>query len=293
MKIIVVGGSGMIGGTAALHLQSEGHEVAISSRREPTADSGVHSLPFIRGSYQDDSISKDTFAEFDALVFTASVDPRDLPKGSDEDTFWKEMNTIAIPRFFERARDAGIRKVVNIGSFYPWAKPELIEGNSYIQMRLDVDNAVKALNTESFHTVSLNPPYVLGVLQGASRGSYIKILQYLRGELPDIPLYAPPGGSNYMTAHSLSQAISGALVKGPGGVSYLVGDQNLSFHEYLGLYVKALGMDVEVPLLNKPHPIFSSFAGFGGTLYYEPDPTPFDYARNDVERLVQEIVKTF
>jgi dihydroflavonol-4-reductase len=293
MKVLVVGGSGMIGGAAALHLRALGHDVTIASRRAPEAGSDVHGLPFVQGSYTDESISSEVLSGFDSLVFTASNDPRHMPKGSDAAAFWKETNTIPIPRFFERARDAGVRRVVNIGSFYPWAAPHLLEGNPYIQMRLDVDDAVKALNGPKLRTVSLNPPYVLGTLRGASLGSYIRILQYIRGEIPDLPLYVPPGGNNYMSARSLAEAIVGAFEQGDGGVSYLVGDENLSYYDYLALYLRAVGSKLEAPLIEKPHPIFSSFAGYGGTLYYEPDATPFAYTRNDVARVVKEIAQTF
>ncbi len=37
MKILVVGGSGMIGGQAAIHLQEQGNEVTIAARKAPAA----------------------------------------------------------------------------------------------------------------------------------------------------------------------------------------------------------------------------------------------------------------
>jgi dihydroflavonol-4-reductase len=293
MKVLVVGGSGMIGGSAALHLKGLGHEVAIASRRPAEADSDVAGLPLVQGSYTDESITKQALSAFDAIVFSASADPRHMPAGVDADAFWTENNTLAIPRFLERARDAGVSRVVNIGSYYPWAAPRLLERNAYIRMRLDVDNAVKALNAPGFRTVSLNPPYVLGTLKGPSGGSYLRILQYIRGQIPDLDFYVPPGGNNYMSARSLSEAIAGALDQGDGGVSYLVGDENLSYQDYLSLYLRALGDPRAVPLVEKKHPIFTSFAGYGGTLYYEPEPTPFPYTRGDVARVVKEIVETF
>jgi dihydroflavonol-4-reductase len=35
MKILVVGGTGMIGGHAALHLQALGHDVSVAGRNPP------------------------------------------------------------------------------------------------------------------------------------------------------------------------------------------------------------------------------------------------------------------
>ena len=43
MKILIVGGTGLIGGHAALHLQSLGHEITIAARNPPPAATPAHS----------------------------------------------------------------------------------------------------------------------------------------------------------------------------------------------------------------------------------------------------------
>ena len=296
MKILVIGGSGLIGASAALHLQSLGHSVTISSRRPPAADSEVAHLPFLQGSYTDDSISEEQLSSFDALLFAAGNDPRHLPKGADTADYWEQTNTIAVPRFLERAKTAGVSKVVNIGSFYPWVAPELVAGNAYIQSRLAVDEAVKALNSPGFTTVSLNPPFILGALKGTKLGSFKRILQYARGEIPELPVFAPPGGVNFMTTRSLSEAVAGAFERGVGGTSYLVGDENLTFQDYLSAFFRAVGKPGDVPLVEQLHPLIGSYAGLGGTIFFEPDPEEvalLRYTRGDVTRAIGEIVAKY
>jgi len=201
-----------------------------------------------------------------------------------------------VPRFFEAARSAGIRHAVNIGSFYPWARPDLVAGNAYIESRLLVDEAVRALDHPDFRVVCLNPPYVLGAVPGTSLGSFVRVIQYARGELPEIPVFAPAGGVNFMTTSSLSEAIAGAIDHGEGGKSYLVGDENWSFQRYFEAFFRAVGNDAEIPSLERLHPLMGSYAGIGGTIYFDPDPAEtalLGYRRDDVTRTIREIVAQY
>ncbi len=47
MNVLVVGGSGLIGGDAALYLKSHGHNVTIMARNKPTAPA-LAALPFLQ-----------------------------------------------------------------------------------------------------------------------------------------------------------------------------------------------------------------------------------------------------
>ena len=83
MKILVVGGAGMIGGHAALHLKSKGHDVSIAGRTPSAAGTPLGGLPFVKVDYINDAAFP---AGFDALVFCAGQDVRHFPKGEDNET---------------------------------------------------------------------------------------------------------------------------------------------------------------------------------------------------------------
>lgn len=53
MKVLVIGGSGLIGGEAALYLKEQGHDVTIMSRSEPKTPP-LAALPALRGDYIND-----------------------------------------------------------------------------------------------------------------------------------------------------------------------------------------------------------------------------------------------
>ena len=79
MKILIVGGTGMIGGNAALLLREKGHEVTIMSRSKPVG-TAVSDFGFIQGNYIDDDCSDGRLQGFDQLVFSAAADIRNLPQ---------------------------------------------------------------------------------------------------------------------------------------------------------------------------------------------------------------------
>lgn len=292
MNILVVGGAGMIGGHAALYLQSQGHDVSIAGRNAPAVGTPLAALPFIKLDY----IHDDMFpAGFDALVFTAGNDGRHMPADDSNDSYWHKANSEAVPRFFARAKAAGVTIAINLGSFYPQVAPELVSSNAYVASRQASDLGVCALNDEGFRALSLNAPFVLGAVPGLVVPMFAAYTQYAQGKFAPMPEFAPPGGVNFITCQSLSEAIAGALARGEGGKSYLVGDENLSFQDYFGHFFDAVGRPVP-PIVDEEHPMLPDsaiFAGRGNTVFYEPDAAEtalLGYRRNDVRRAVDEIV---
>ena len=99
MKILVVGGTGMIGGHAALYLASQGHDVTVSGRKPPQDSTPLADLPFLQGDYIAGSFKAEELAGFDAIVFAAGNDIRHVPKGADYDAHVLRSNAEAVPQF--------------------------------------------------------------------------------------------------------------------------------------------------------------------------------------------------
>ncbi|HET8611453.1 MAG TPA: NAD(P)-dependent oxidoreductase [Sphingomonas sp.] len=297
MKILVVGGTGMIGGHAALHLKMKGHEVAIAGRNRPAAGTPLGDLLFLRVDYVAMDYDRAALAGFDAMVFAAGNDIRHVPEGAD-DAHWEAVNTVAVPRFLEAAKAAGIGLAVNVGSFYPQAAPELIETNAYIRSRKGADDGVAALADAGFRAMSVNAPFVLGSVPGLVVPMFAAYVAFAEGKLASIPEFVPPGGTNFISTRSLSEAIEGGLERGKAGASYLVGDENLSFQDYFGGFFEAVGRK-KPPVRDEEHPMLPDsalFFGRGNTLYYEPDVATaalLGYRRNDVMPAIREIVAQY
>jgi len=297
MKILVVGGTGMIGAHAALYLQAQGHQVAVAGRNPPAANTPLGELEFVRCDYIANDLPHAQLARFDALVFAAGKDPRDMPADEDPAAYWQRVNIDAVPRFFAAARAAGIRYAINIGSFYPQARPELIDKNLYVRSRKLADDGVRALASSTFHVVSLNAPFAVGWVPGLVMPMFRAYVRYAAGKLP-IPEFVPPGGVNFISTQSLSEAVEGAILRGKNGHAYLIGDQNLSFQEYFGAFFRACDRAMP-PVQDQEHPLMPDAAiifGRGNSLFYEPDAAEtaeLGYRRNDVLRIIPEIVAQY
>ena len=296
MKVLVVGGTGLIGGEIALYLKENGHDVTLMSRT-PTRVPALADMAFAQGDYINDEVSDGRLKGFDWLVFSASADIRNLPQDGSvtAEDFYTKANDEAVPRFFEAARDAGISRAVMVGTFYPQVAPQQIGVCPYVTSRHNTDVKVRALSSAQFNVCCLNAPFVLGHIEGL-KVPYIDALgEYARGNIPSLPLFAPKGGTNHISAHSLAQAALNALEKGQSGKGYLIGDENYSWKEYLELWFEAVGNPIELKLRDDDHPMFPNvimFAGAGATVSYEPDADDMavlGYERQQIQALIREM----
>jgi nucleoside-diphosphate-sugar epimerase len=297
MKVLVVGGTGLIGGEIALYLKKNGHDVTLMSRT-PTSVPALADMAFLQGDYINDDVSDGRLRGFDWLVFSAAADIRNLPQDGSvtPESFYTKANDEAVPRFFEAARDAGISRAVMVGTFYPQVAPQQIGVCPYVTSRHNTDVKVRALCNEHFNVCCLNAPFVLGRIEGLNVPYIDALAEYARGNIPGLPIFAPKGGTNHISARSLAQAALNALEKGESGTGYLIGDENYSWKEYLELWFEAVGNPLELELRDDDHPMFPNvimFAGAGATVSYEPDADDMavlDYERKQIQGLIQEIV---
>jgi dihydroflavonol-4-reductase len=299
MNVLSVGGTGLIGGHAALFLQAQGNDVTLAARKPAAAESALSRLEFLPRDYVAGDFTKADLARFDAVVFAAGNDIRHIPPGGDIDAHWQQANVEAIPRFFALAREAGVRKAVLVGSFYPQVAPQLIQTSPYVRSRHRADEGTRALATATFGTCSVNAPFVVGSVPGLRTEMFEVYTRYAEGRLGPLPVFGPAGGSNFISTQSLSEAIWGALRHGEPGKAYLVGDENLSFADYFRAFFRAAGRDTAVPALDQEHPLLPDIAiytGRGNVVAYEPDPADaalLGYRRGDIQRTIDEVVAQY
>ena len=297
MKTLVVGGSGLIGGTIALALREQGHSVTIMARNSPTTPV-LAEFDFLQCDYIHDDLTDGRLDGFEALVFSAAADIRNVPMDGSIgiEAFYQQANDIAVPQFFKAAREAGIGKAVYIGTFYPQVAAQKIGSCPYVTSRHNTDQAVRSLATDDFRVCSLNAPFVLGHIAGLEIPHIDALIAYAKGALEGLPLFAPKGGTNHISAPSLAQATLNALKNAEPGRAYLVGDQNFSWKEYLEMWCTAAGNPQSLEVLEDDHPMLPNvimFAGAGATISYQPNESDLqvlNYARNQIKPLIEEIV---
>lgn len=295
MKILIVGGTGMIGAHTALHLRDQGNDVTVAARNPLADDSPVRDFPVLLGDYTEQTFTVDDLAPFEAIVFAAGQDIRHMGRDVDEAEFWEKTQTGGVPRFAALAKEAGVSRFVQVGSYYHHLRPEYAETMPYVAARKAADEGARALADENFNVSTLNPPSILGAISGVSAKRYRKLFSWAAGNEPQIPDFAPAGGTNYMSAQSLAEAIWGALQNAESGRAYLIGDQNLTFAEYFQLLVDAAGGDRSIEERNEEHPLLpDSFIvqGRGNVIAYETDPAEtalLGYTQGDCARAIAEM----
>ena len=295
MKILIVGGTGMIGAHTALHLRDQGNDVTVAARNPLADDSPVRDFPVLLGDYTEQTFTVDDLAPFEAVVFAAGQDIRHMGRDVDEVEFWEKTQTGGVPRFAALAKEAGVSRFVQVGSYYHHLRPEYAETMPYVAARKAADEGARALADENFNVSTLNPPSILGAISGVSAKRYRKLFSWAAGNEPQIPDFAPAGGTNYMSAQSLAEAIWGALQNAESGRAYLIGDQNLTFAEYFQLLVDAAGGDRSIEERNEEHPLLpDSFIvqGRGNVIAYDTDPAEtalLGYTQGDCARAIAEM----
>jgi nucleoside-diphosphate-sugar epimerase len=296
-RVLVVGATGMIGSHVAADLAKRGDEVTVMARRDPSDRDprAVQVMPRLRGDYTDPDTSPRMLEGFEAIVFAAGNDIRHVPADQEDDAFWERTQSVGVPRFAALAKAAGVERFVQIGSYYHQLHPEWAERIPYVAARRDADERTRALSDTGFAAITLNPPSIVGADERGVR-RFARMIAWTRGELDEPELFAPPGGTNYMSVRSLSQAVQGALDCGQGGHAYLIGDRNLTYREYFQLLAEAAGSTHVIEERDEEHPFQPDrfiVQGRGAVIAYRTDPTEtaaLGYAQDDVERALAEIV---
>lgn len=298
MKVLVLGGSGVLGGVIALHLASLGHAVTVASRHPPAPETPMARLPFLQGDYVAGDFTRERLAGFDWVVMAATHDARHAPPSADLAEHLHAVNEVATPKFFATCREAGVQRALLLGSFYFQAAPHLVERNVYVRSRQITDQRVRAESRPGFDVLSVNPPFLLGTLEGLPNPLFSALVEWATGAVA-LPPFAPPGGTNFMSFRSLAEAVAGAFERGAAGTAYLVGDENLSYAEFFQLFFDAVGRDVKVAERDIEHPILPDMTmmqGRGNFITYDADAagaTLLAYRRHDVAAAVQELVATY
>lgn len=287
----------MIGAHAALHLRDQGNDITLAARGAIPDESPVAGFPVLVGDYTVPSFTAEQLAGFDGIVFAAGQDVRHKDPDIDEGPFWERTQSVGVPRFAALAKQAGVPRFVQVGSYYHHLLPDLAEDNPYVAARRAADEGARALADETFNICTLNPPSIIGAVPGASATRYRRMISWASGDEPDVPDFAPAGGTNYMSVRSLAEAMWGALQNAEPGAAYLVGDQNLSFREFFQMLVDAAGGNRVVDERDEEHPLLPDafiVQGRGNRLSYEPTPADVSrlgYTRNDCARAAEQLVQ--
>ncbi|MBO0802779.1 MAG: NAD(P)-dependent oxidoreductase [Nocardiopsaceae bacterium] len=235
-RVLVVGGTGLLGQHIHAELRERGHEgVTLARRAGPGGTSIVGDV--LR-------LSADEWLEmlsgFGGVVFAAGADDRRVPR-APADRYFLEGNVEPLRRLLPAARRAGCRSVVICGSYFTtmhrsYPQWRLAERHSYIRSRVNQAEYALGQADDQLAVSVLEIPFVFGSAEGC-RPLWAPAVPWLRSRFP---LLAPVGGTAVASAATVGQAAVGALERAAGG-QFPVADANLTWRDLIARLAAAAG----------------------------------------------------
>ena len=246
MKILMIGGTGLLGSAGARELIQRGHEVR--SIALPPLPEGALLPPEMKltlGNVNDmtDDELKEQFKGVEGFVFAAGVDER-IEGPSPIYDFFKKYNIVPLERLLRIAKASGVKHAVIAGSYFSYfakihPEMELTKWHPYIRSRIDQENMAFSFADDSFSVAILELPYIFGAQKGR-KPVWVFLVEMLLGMKGAI-LY-PRGGTAMVTVRQVGQAFAGALERGRGGNAYPIGWFNLTWKEMIAIMNNYMGV---------------------------------------------------
>ena len=251
-KVVVIGGTGFLGYYAVKEFIRRGHSVTIVAL-PPLPEEGLFpkevNIILANIDKLDDSSIMDILKGHDAIVFAAGADDRVIPKAPAYE-FFHQANVRSCKRVLSLARQSGIKRGVILSSYFlhfdrTWPEERLSEHHPYIRSRKEQAQQSMDVSMPDLQLMILELPYIFGSMPGRTP-LWKPLIGYINSRYP---LFYMRGGTNMIAVEHVGEAIVGAIEKGKGGHSYTVGDQNLTWVEFLERILSILGKKKRIVIL--------------------------------------------
>ncbi|MEV4619334.1 NAD-dependent epimerase/dehydratase family protein [Asanoa sp. NPDC049573] len=254
MRILVVGGSGLIGAHVVDVLRERGHRVTTVAR---TARPGVdHAIDLASGSDL-----RPLLAGHDGVVHATRTEEQRPVATPIHPRFRRDM-VEPVERLFGAARAEGLTRGVVMGSYYTYfdrLHPQwrLAERHTYVRCRVEQAAAARAAGLP---VAVVELPFVFGRAGDRLPNWSPPLERWARSRTP---LLAPVGGSAAVSARSVAEIAVGALERASDD-DLPVADENLTWHEMLTRIAAAVGRPRRVRRL--PAAVVRTALASGGLL---------------------------
>lgn len=244
-RVLVVGGTGLLGYHAGLEFLRRGYGVATLSIDDidlagwfPSRIEVIHGDVF---AMTGDALVS-VMEGFDAMVYAVGPDDRTVPTRPAE-AFFRERLVENCTRVFASARKAGIRRAVLLSSYFThfdrlWPSLALPLRHTYIGARVEQAREAVRVSRPGMDTMVLELPYIFGTMPNrVPLWKEVFLVRLLKMN----PVFYPGGGSAMIRVENVAEAIAGAVERGEHGFRYAIGDQNIRWKEMLDIMFRAVG----------------------------------------------------
>ncbi len=241
MKIIVIGGTGLLGHEAVDVALARGHEVTSFDINDAHSESWfTKEAKSIVGNVFEMTEEEicDILKGFDAMVYAVGPDDRYIPN-EPAYGYFKLRLVDYCAKVFRAARKAGIKKASLCSSYFlyfdrKFPEKNLCENHPYIKVRKEQAEVVlkeaKELNGyPEMNVYVMELPYIFGTCPNRVPLWKDIFLKSIDLEHDDAPVYFPSGGTVMCTSKHIGESLIGALEYGKESKHYSIGDENHSY----------------------------------------------------------------
>ena len=245
MKIIIIGGTGLLGSAAAKLMIDQGHQVEAISLPNIPKDLDLPTqmiIHFYDYTVMSDQEIEDIFRGKDALVFAAGVDERVEFKPPVEKAY-ETYKIKPVERMLSIAKKLGIKHAIILGSYFSyfakkWSELELEKHHPYIRSRLNQERIALSFADENFYVNVLELPYIFGIQKGRKPVWTIFVNQFKKPRV----IYFTKGGTSMVTVNQVAHAIYHAILYGEMKKCYPIGYFNMEWKPFIKKVLTAMGM---------------------------------------------------
>ena len=275
-RVLVTGGTGFVGANLVRQLVSRGDEV-VCATRPSSPQLCLQGLPVEQrhiNLWDVDDVAKNIKGVDGIYHCAGTFDPG--PGGVAK---MKSIHVDATRTLCDAALKVGAKRLVLCSSSVtvgfgsranpgneetPFQDVNEIYGprgplRAYYDSKLESERLVQAYVERGLETVIVNPDYVIGAWD-IKPTSGAMILQMRKHRIP----FHPSGGKCFVDADDCAQAHVLAMEKGRPGERYLLGNENLSYREFMSLIAKEVGK--KPPAMALPSGVSWSLGKLGALL---------------------------
>tara|TARA_B100000683_G_scaffold231725_1_gene233404 strand:+ start:731 stop:1696 length:966 start_codon:yes stop_codon:yes gene_type:complete len=233
MKILVTGGTGLLGRNIILLLLKKGHEIVLLLRNPHKFNLKDEKIRIVKGDVLEILDIEKAIAGCDVVIH-AAADTVQHHRSIDD----YKVNTLGTKNILYACKKKKIQKVIHVGSagYFGYGtlenpgeeiNPIRYPSNKsyYLLSKLQAQKLVQDYS-RSGHIVTISPTFMIGSLDfGPSSGKII-----LMGLKKFI--FCPPGGKNFVHVEDVATACINAIDYGKSGENYIIGNENLSYYNF-------------------------------------------------------------
>ena len=233
MKILVTGGTGLLGRNIILLLLKKGHDIVLLLRNPHKFNLKNERIHIVKGDVLEISDVEKAIEGCDVVIH-AAADTVQHHRSIDD----YKVNTLGTKNILYACQKMKIQKVIHVGSagYFGYGtlenpgeeiNPIRYPSNKsyYLLSKLHAQKFVQDYS-RSGHIVTISPTFMIGSLDfGPSSGKII-----LMGLKKFI--FCPPGGKNFVHVEDVATACINAIEYGKSGENYIIGNENLSYYNF-------------------------------------------------------------